>query len=512
MKKILKFLFLASAVMLTSCDEELDINTDPNYPEQINAGLALSSAEASLATVVGGELMNLGGFYAEYHTQAPTASQYEFIDQYNLNTGYADRLWTELYAGCLNDLQFVLNEANANGDTGTVLIAEVLRSYTYQYLVDLFGDVPYNEALLGLQNITPSATPGEQIYPDLIARIDAALAAYEANPVASNVGNQEIVYEANMNNWIRFANTLKLRLYIRMSYTSLANPAAVNALLAENNFINQDAAFDNFGTSLNQTNPFYGVQISGQGTGLGDINNVASNTLFQFYQLNEDPRLEAVYRPNLVGNYLSISQGTGNDFNNTAQNYSRPNIRETTPVFFMTVAESNFLQAEALIRYSGGAGAREKYEEGVRASFRTYQANFYVVNDETEALENVFSPDEALNFADELLAAGGAYEYQPGADVESTVRQVIVQKWASLAYVNNIEAWIEATRTKFPEVVPEDQADYAEGNRIPSAISVLSGTTTPSILFYPDDEVNRNPNITQRGSITENVWWDQKPE
>ncbi|OYQ38194.1 SusD/RagB family nutrient-binding outer membrane lipoprotein [Flavobacterium cyanobacteriorum] len=505
MKNKLKIALLAFVAVSTSCQEDLDINTDPNFPQEINKGLALAASEASLATVVGGDLTNLGGFYAQYHTQAPTASQYENIDAYNINITYADRLWTELYAGCLNDLKYVLDTSNAAGDTGTALIATVLQAYTYQLLVDLFGDVPYSQALGGLQNITPAADPGEEIYMDLLARISAAQAAYAANPVPSDVGGQDIIYGADMDNWNRFANTLKLRIYLRMAYTPMANPAAVNALIAENNFIDEDAAFDNFGTSLNQTNPFFGVQLSNEGSGLGDVNNVASNSLHEFYVLNNDPRLEFVYRPNTAGNYISIPQGSGDEFNNTAVNYSRPNVQRQTPVFLITVAESNFLQAEALIRYAGGAGAQQKYEEGVRASFATYQANFFDSEGET-----FLSANEALQAANDLLA--GPYAYTPGGTVEEQVRQVIVQKWAALAYVNNIEAWIETTRTKYPEIVPEGTENYAEGNRIPSRISVLSGTTVPSILFYPDYEVNRNPNIQQRNNITENVWWDQKPE
>lgn len=506
MKTISKiFLLTFTFFALNSC-EDLDINTDPNAPAQINRGLAISAAEGSLATVMGGELSNLGGFYAQYHTQAPSASQYESIDQYNLNTGYADRLWTELYAGCLNDLQFVLNESNTAGDTGTALMAEVLRSYTYQILVDLFDAVPYFEALGGIENITPAPTPGNEIYPDLIARIDAALDAYNANPVEPSVGNQDVIYQADMDNWVRFANTLKLKLYLRMAYTSMANPAAVTALISENNFIDTDAAFANFGTSLNQRNPFYEVQIEY----LGEVNNIASNSLHEFYRENDDPRLEAVYRPNTVGAFVSLPQGAGAEFANLASNYSRPNIRPTTPVFLMTVAESNFLQAEGAIRYAGGAGAQELYNAGVAASFRTYQANFFIDEDAEDEEEAPFSQDEALSLAQSLTGSGGAYEYVAAGSVEETVRQVIVQKWASLAYVNNIEAFIESTRTKYPEIVPEGTENYAEGNRIPSRISILPGTAVPSILFYPENEVNRNPNLEQRASLTQRVWWDQK--
>lgn len=494
MKKIYSVFLLSFALVLYSCSEELDINEDPLSPPNITPELALASAQASLITVTGGDFTNLGGFWAQYHTQSPSASQYENIDQYNINSAYADRVWAELYAGCLNDLQYIIDDAGSREETGTVLVATALRAYTFQLITDLFGDVPYTEALQGVNNITPSPTPQQEIYTGLLAELDAAMAAYEANPVDSNLGTQDQIFEGNLDLWVQFVNTLKLKMYLRMAYTPQADPAAVNALLAENNFLTQDATFANFGGQLNQRNPFYEVQIAT--TGLGDVNNVASNTLHDFYVNNGDPRLEAVYRPTTGGTYPSIAQGSGNEFNNTAQNYARPNIGPQTPVFLISAAESYFLQAEAVVRYAGGAGAQALYDAGVTASFATYGEYFGL--EDTDATP--------------FITAGGAYEYVPAGTPEAEIRQIIVQKWAALPYVNNIESYIETTRTKFPEVVEEGTEDYTIGNRIPSRISVFTGITVPSIIFYPEDEVNRNPNVTQHANLAINVWWDQKPE
>lgn len=509
MKNIFKLFLLSFVMVFTACDEDLDINTDPTSPSDINKGLAIASGEASIMTVTGGVLTNLGGFWAQYHTQSPSASQYESIDQYNIDRTFANRMWTEIYAGGLNDIQYALDKANADGDTGTALIATALKAYTFQLLVDIFDAVPYAEALQGTTNITPAPTPGDEIYADLLVKLDEAVAAYEANPVPSEIGKQDMIYNASMGDWIKFINTLKLKMYLRMAYTPMANPAAVNALLAEDNFITTDAAFTNFGESLNQRNPFYEVQIAN--TGLGDVNNVASNTLHNFYINNGDPRVTAAYRYRPSDStYVSIKQGTGNDFNDTAKDYARPNIGPSTPVFLITVTESNFLQAEALIRYSGGTGAKAKYDQGIVESFKLYQTYYTILtlNDDDEYVPDTTTP---LALATPFIEAGGEYEYQPQADTESTVRQVIIQKWAALAFVNNIEAYIETTRTKFPEVVPDGTQDYTIGNRIPSDISVLPGTQVPSIIYYADDEINRNPNLTQHGSLTEKVWWDQKP-
>ncbi|MFB0904200.1 MAG: SusD/RagB family nutrient-binding outer membrane lipoprotein [Nonlabens sp.] len=490
MKNISKILLIIfSFGALTSCEQDLDVNTNPNTPDTITPDLALASAEASLIAMTGGELANVGGFYAQYYTQAPSAGQYDAIDEYNLPTNFGNRVWDELYSGCLNDLQYVITESELQGNTGKVLIGRLLQAYTYQVLVDVFGDVPYTEALAGVANINPKVTPGNEIYTDLINQINTAVANYNANPVPSAFGAQDVIYQGDMTNWLKFANTLKLKMYMRMSYTSQADPAAVTALLAQNNFITANAGFAIFGTQTSQRNPFFETNLSAS-PGLGDINHVASNTLMLFYTQNNDPRRNAVYRASTTGAYASIDQGNGAAFNNTAIAYSRPNITAQTPVYLITVAESNFLQAEALIRYSTQAGAKAKYDLGVASSFSTYGL-----------------PTAS---ATALTATGAAYEFITGLATEQAVRQVMVQKWAALANVNNIEAYIETTRTKFPEVVPFGTQEYSKGNRVTSLTSILSATSLPSILFYPQNEVDRNKNITQRTSITQKVWWDQK--
>lgn len=485
MKNTIRLLFFF--ILITSCEEHLNINDNPNTPVNVDKSFVLTAAQASLATGLGGQLANLGGFLAQYHTQPPSASQYLDIDTYNMNIDFSDRLWNELWAGGLNDLKFVLTKSDEEGDTGSFLIASVLRAYTFQVLTDMYGDIPYSEALLGEENITPAVDFGGDIYTGLIAEIDAALAKYNSDPIDSTVGAQDAVYNADMSEWVKFANTLKLKLYIRMAYTSQANATAVMNLIAADNFITSDASFALYVDAENKANPFYDVQIDH----LGDVNNIASNSLIQFLQNTDDPRLGAIYRLSDASLFRGIDQGDrGNYTSEVASDFSRPNITATTPVYFMTVSESNFLQAEALIRYAGGSGAQAKYDAGISNSFSTYGL------------------DPAL--AASFTGSGGAYEYVASADIETDLRQVIIQKWVSLANVNNIEGFFETNRTQYPETVALGDEDYNVGNFVASVGSVLTGTQTPNTIFYPDTETSKNPSITQKTSLTEKVWWDQK--
>lgn len=486
-KKYIGIIFLFA--LFTSCEEELDININPNTPTDVDKSLVLTAAQGSLVTSLGGQLTNLGGFLAQYHTQSPSASQYLDIDTYNMSTDFSDRLWNELYSGCLNDLNYVIEKSIEEGDTGTYLIAKLLRVYTFQVLTDLYGDVPYSEALQGADNIAPNTDSGSDIYMGLIAELEEAVNQYNSSPVASTVGSQDAIYNSNMDDWLKFANTLKLKLYMRMSYTGQANSAEVMALINGNNFITTDAKFAIYDGAQNKANPFYDVQLDR----LGDVNVVGSSSLIEFYTANGDSRLEAVYRMNDQNLYRGLDQGDRGSFpSEVAANFARPNVISTTPVYLMTVSESYFLQAEALIRYAGGAGADLAYNAGVINSFTTYGLD--------------------TNDAQNLIGSGGNYEYVPGgvSGTESTLRQVMIQKWASLAYINNIEAFFEVNRTKYPETTTFENQDYSIGNLVVSVTSVLTGNQTPNTIFYPNVEVTRNPNITQKSSITEKIWWDQK--
>lgn len=487
MKKIVSTV-LFSLLVLTSCEDKLDINTDPTTPPEITTGLALSAVEGSLVTVIGGSFFNLGGFYAQYYTQSPGAGQYDEIDTYNINTDFANRSWTELYAGALNDSKYVLENATEEGDTGAYLIATCLQAYTYQMLVDVFGAVPYTNALQGSENLSPAPTPGNEIYTDLIARIDMAIAEYETTPVESSVGEQDLIYGADIDAWIQFANTLKLKMYLRMAYTSQANATAVMDLINEGNFINQDAAFRAFESATNKRHPYYEVQIEY----LGDVNNVASSSLYEFLNLNGDPRVDAIFKLNEDGVHVAVDQGAGLTSlytNQQAVEFSRPKIEPITPVYLMTVSESNFLQAEAIARYGSAGSVAALYNEGVAQSFMLHG----------------LAAADAATFTD----AGGNYEFTVGS-TEEMVEQIIVQKWAALANVNNIEAWIETTRTKYPTLSTTGAPNYQEGRRIVSVTSVLPGNLIPASIFYPDDEITRNANMNQKTSLTEKVWWDQK--
>jgi hypothetical protein len=172
-----------------------------------------------MAVTVGGSFHNRGSFWAQYSTQSPDAGQYEDMDSYRVTTDEFDREWSEVYTGALENLRNIKEEANATGATNYALVATLCESYTFQMLADLYNEIPYSEALAGAANTTPEFDNGADIYPAIISKIDEAIAAYEANPSTNDLSTADIIFAGDMDQWIRFANTLKLKMYMRQSYT-----------------------------------------------------------------------------------------------------------------------------------------------------------------------------------------------------------------------------------------------------------------------------------------------------
>lgn len=462
---------------LVGCKKDfLDINRDPNNPEYVEPRLVLPAGQASAAVIIGGTLFNTASIWSQYFTQHPLAAQYKREDDYSITTDYLDNVWTESYAGALNDLQKV----RENGHVGYKLVAAALQGYIYQVLVDAVDKVPYSEALKGGDLLNPKFDNGEDVYDAIINDLNAAIAAYEADPERVDAST-DMIFGGDMENWVRFANTLKLKMYMRASNSAKANPAAIRELVAEGRLLNVDAAFSKFEEGMNYQNPFYAINVSSQ---LGNVNHVASQSFLYFLLENDDPRVSTVYKyANNQTQYIGNKQGDYN-INNApfVATLSRLNFAATTPVYFFTKYEIDFLLAEAAVRFGTGDDAQALYEKGIADNF---------------ALRGVSG-------AADLYADGGPYAFPAGEAAQ--LEAIYTQKWAAMAMLQNYEAWTEIRRTGVPAHVTGTET--VPGKLLISQTTNLPAGQAPNRFFYPDVAVSRNPNTPgQPTFISEKIWW-----
>ena len=259
------------AVSVFSCKKQLDINTDPNNPsvDQLTPKLVFPAAVSSVAGRIGSDYAIFGGIWAEYYAQGTTASQFKGIEDYNVTKDFGQtnkgEPWVELYSGGLNDLQFVVDKAKQQQDWNYLLMGTVIKAYAFQVLVDMYDKVPYTEAFKGAENLQPRFDDGYTVYKGLLAELDTALSKDFTSSGNTPAGPYDYIFPTvseaswSIDPWIKFANTLKLKMYLRMVY---AKPAEAEAGIKElynsgAEFLDQDASMNVFQDAPDKRNPLY---------------------------------------------------------------------------------------------------------------------------------------------------------------------------------------------------------------------------------------------------------------
>jgi len=243
----------AASTIFVGCKKQLDINKDPNKSPQSTGTAALIYPSAMMSTTgrIGGELNIIGGIWSQYYTQSYTSNQYKTIEAYNLQSTDYQGSYAELFAGALNDYYYELDTAKKAADWSYYLMGTVMNAFTTATLVDLYDQIPYSEAFQGKANINPKFDDGYSIYVDLLKRIDTALGKDLTAPTNSLPGSVDFIFNGNMDNWKKFANTLKLKFYLRMVNAKPAEAeAGIKALYNIGaKFLDVDAAMKLFTTT-----------------------------------------------------------------------------------------------------------------------------------------------------------------------------------------------------------------------------------------------------------------------
>lgn len=473
--KVIAILTLSSF----GCSKITDINVSPNNPPLATATpqILFPSAVASSTARIGGELNIIGGIWSQYYTQSAAANQFRTIDAYNLTNSDFNGDYNELMAGALSDYQLAISQAKAQGLFNYVLMATVMKAYTYGVLVDLYDQVPYKEALLGQANTQPVFDKGHDVYVGLIAEIDAALAQNYNVDLGPTDAPTDFIFGGSMSKWAQFANTLKLKMYLRMVNAAPAEAqAGVTKLFTSPNFLTSNAAITNFVNTANKDNPFYEYNIRSLNT---TTNLRASKTLVGYLTANSDPRISVIFG---TATPTAMIQGDYNTSSSSNLAATSPVQKATDPVEFISAAESYFLQAEAVVRYGVAGNAQTLYQQGITASF-----------------------------TDMGLTAAQATTYYNQAGILYTgaadkIAAIIMQKWVSFAYgTHTLEGFFDQQRTGIPTTTTATTG--TPGQWTYSVNGVTPNKAFPKRLIYPKSEKDRNKNTPAEVPIYTNVWW-----
>lgn len=504
-KKIKSMFFLATIVLLigmVGCKKiTTDLNINPNVPSSVDPKYILSSAlksSASIATGGNNDLINIYmGYWSVSGGYIPNAG----LLQYKVNTDFGAGIWDETYITLAN-YQSIINGYGTDAAKGAkyIAIANIMKVFHYQKLVDVYNNIPYSEALNAGTNNAPAYDDASTIYKSLVNQIDSSIALISTVSItADDPGSYDIMYGGTMSKWVSFAKTLKLKILIHLSKTA-GGPAYIQSKLAglkSTDFIgaNADATINPGYTNNagNQQNPMWadiGYNTTGGLYGNGDYYR-ANTYAVNFYKNTSDPRLSLFYAavPNGVKGRI-FGSTDGNEVNaviSAVGGNSTGNVQSfgllkspTQGAIVLSSSESFFLQAEAMqmgFLTDGNAGVA--YQAAVAESFR---------------MLGVFSYDEAAT----------TYTSQANDNVNfstsaNKIKTIILQKWAALNTYDPLESWSDWRRLGIPSDLP---------------ISIYPGTTAPHIpyrLLYPTSEFSFNTaNVNKQGTIdaiTSKIFW-----
>jgi hypothetical protein len=504
MKKNILIILVAVALLGSSCQDFLSVDeVNPNTASAVAPKFLLPAAIKNVAATMGNP-RRFDFVYLWHGLWSISAgySQPQNLVQYKLlNSNYENAFKEFYYAG--NNLDIIEKASTDPKDANYAALAKIMKAFIFQNLVDCWGDVPYFDAFQAPKILKPTYTKQKAIYEDLVIQLDAAIALIQNAPsdAAAIPGSSDIIYGGDLGKWLKFANTLKLRILVcqsgmtgRETYIkdNIATTASIGYLGAgEGVLVNPG-----FVVSEGKMNPFYEYFYNASGTSNSDgvTYYFAGKDAVDFYSTTNDLRLAKFFNsyttPPAAPAYDGNIFGTLPDGLTPAAQTSKLGYAvddagtmigtATKSAPLLPDFESLFLQAEAVQRGLITGDAKALYESAVIQSY----------------LYMGLTSGNAINYLGQEFAS-------VNFDVSSNKLELILtQKWASLNGIAPVTIWSDYRRTGYPSGL-HFSVDPAKENDTP-----------PVRLLYPQDEINvNNANVVAEGDInafTSKIFWQNR--
>lgn len=518
-----KYILLSlMGVTLASCSLDDNINPNKAAGEGVSPELRLSGAMTTSYSTLAGSMNGLGnawtnawsGNFAQFGNPFTTEADL------NITTTYRQSIFNDTYKA-VTRFQRIIDFDHATYPN-YVAIAEIQKAFYMQYMVDLYGDVPYSEAFQEVDNITPKYDKGVDVYKGLVGELlDAKklISTYGENPAYLVTNTSDPVFEGDMGQWEKFANTVLLKYAVRLSNTTDSEGIALKneiiSALAGADYITENVTINpgyNNGSAAGQNPLYYNFgrgtydgQINTQGYQLMTASDHAVRTLQGDAAITSgvsDSRIEFLFTPAKQYNgtaaggaagYYGYPQGMGNEAYKASLGFGPDDLKPTNGNFsflggsfyafpdgayedgyLMMLAESEFLQAEAALRgYAGFGDAQAHFQAGIQASFEF--------------------DGQADAAADYITAIAGKPKAGWTGSNEDKIAAIQYQRWVALMNYNGIESYINYLRTGYPET--------------PLATTATQ-SNKPYRLLYPANEYATNsanvPQVSQAQCFTKN--------
>jgi hypothetical protein len=464
---------LALAVLAASgCSDFLDVNEDPNAPENARVDLRLPAVIATFGhSVLFGSSSLWGAEWTQQFSYNRDLRPYTEIHRYELSQTDAQGHWDFIFSSTMNEARSVMLETEKSEDWHYHGIAKFIFAWTYSIVTDLWGPVPFTDAF-NTSIPDPKYDDQQSIYVAIHTMLDEAIEAMQRQAPRSPTTN-DMLFAGDMARWVKLARTVQARLHMRLAYAPGENSAdrAQKALTALQSGIlsnAEDADFAYPGGENGLRNPRWTFQ---------DLEQlVASEFVVERLKSRNDPRLPIMVTPaqdslpKVV--YLGHRNGGPEEPDSTFSWIGTFFSTDSADLTWMSYAEAKFIEAEARLITAGAAAADGPYRDGIRAHMQKLGV--------------------ASAAIDAYIAARPSL-----ATVPNALEEIINEKY--MANYLTLEAWNDWRRTGFPR------------------LQIVEGAVLPDIPYRirtPGSELSNNAaNVAATGiptgleGMNVKVWW-----
>lgn len=507
---------LASLNLLSSCTKNYsNVNSDPSKVTEITSGelpflftRALHGVYSSYQT----DQNLFADLYAQYY--ANTSVNFA-TDRLAVQNAWSDAVYTAAYSGVMPQLQIIMQKVEPTSPE--YALCNIWWVFTFHRVTDYFGPIPYSQAGSGKKNI--AYDPMDQVYADFFKRLNDAVTVLKQNTASKPFGTADLIYAGDVSKWIKFANTLRLRLALRISAVDAARAKTEAEAAVAGGVMVTSPADD-------------ALMKRGNATGAA-VNPLSSMSEYNEFRMSatmesimkgyQDPRISVYWIPARANNdYNGFRNGLnsiqlGNALNsNAANSHVGPRWTtvasggiatfETTPLNVMSTAEADFLRAEgAILGWNMGGTAKSFYEKGIHNSMLQWGIADNVVKDAYVNSNQV--PVAPQDFLNSPAITNVSVAFHPTSQ-NIQLEQIAIQKWLAI-FPDGKEAWADIRRHrrfKLYQVVNSDNPN-------------ITNTATQLVrrIPYPDKEYQVNkPEVTKAvqflgGPDTHltRLWWDK---
>lgn len=470
-------ILLPVLVLMAGCIKDIeDYNVDSKRPSAVAAEPLVANAIKAINDFQNSINVNTNVF--RFYVQHMTATQYLDEPRYDMVTRTIPQaLWNGIYVSALVDLKDAKRIITADQvldakvKANQLAIVDMLEVYGYSMLVNTFGDIPYTEAL-NVDNLQPKFDDAKTIYKDLLTRLATSTTALDAS--SDGFGAGDLLYAGNVSKWVKFGNSLRLKLALvaadEDNALASANVVAATADLSKLIRTNADNALFKYLTSAPNNNPLSN-DVPPRSSRKDFVSCV---TLVDAMNAVNDGRLGSFFTKTGDGTFIGGRYG----FVNAYDKFSILSAKVTAATFpgnMLDAAEVNFLLAEAAERGYIAGGAETFYNEAITASFDYWGA---------------------ADVATYLAQTGVKYSTAAG----DWKQKIGAQKW--IAFFNRpYDAWVTWRQLDFPKLLPPDAPNVGK---------------IPVRMIYPIVENSLNKAAIEAAATKiggdksdTKLWWDK---